>query len=789
MGEIWSARHRSQGVQAAVKLLTRKSDDLGDFRRAFGREVSAVAGLDHPNIVVVYDHGEVPPSVAAASRGQLHANTPYLAMELVPGGSLTDRRGSLPWPALRRVLVDLLAALAHAHSRGVIHRDIKPGNVLLLDNGSVKLTDFGLAHATDVGGHRAEQANQGGTPAYMAPEQLQDEWRDFGPWTDLYALGCFAWSLATGRPPFHEGSWLDIMQAHVSLPPPAFQSRHPVPNGFEAWLRHLLAKSPHHRFLRAADAAWALLALGEPTEAQGAPATASPNPVGAYDTLDTLGIARTTLFWSDTELAEAVAQLAIATRPVEPRLRFEVPPMPQGAHRAERISDTLLNGAGLGLYGLRSIPIVGRRSEQDRLWRVLAEVHAERAQRLAHISGPVGCGKSRLAQWLCQRAHEVGAATILKASHAPFGGPSHGLTPMLANHLRCVDLDREAIGDRIRRALLAHGVDDDYEWRALTELIAPSEDEPEIHLGSPLQRYILIQRLVSRLCEERPVILWFEDVQWGADALGLARHLLELSITLPVLVLITSRDGVPVASPSLLSRVLERTHAVEIALTHLSPRDATALVRGLLGLDGDLAERVEERVAGNPLFAVQLVGDWVNRGLLVATEEGFRLKQGASIDLPDDLHALWSDALQPLLAQHPDEAIISLELAAALGDRVDLREWVALCKACEAPAPTTLTDSLARARLMRPQATGWDFTHAMLRESLERHAREAGRWVHHHQACCEMLRALHPKSVDAGRMGRHLMEAGTVDEATSWLLVGARKRSEGSEERVEMVWV
>jgi eukaryotic-like serine/threonine-protein kinase len=778
MGEIWSACHRTQGIEAAVKLLTRRHQDNREFTQAFSREVSAVAGLDHPNIVVVFDHGEVSEGAASLSDGQLRAQTPYLAMELVCGGSLADKRGQLDWSALKGALLDLLSALAHAHSRGVIHRDIKPGNVLLGKDGTIKLTDFGLAHATDVGGHRAKEAHRGGTPAYMAPEQLQAEWRDYGPWTDLYAVGCLAWAMSTGKPPFHQGNRLDIMQAHVTTTPPAFIPLQPVPSRFEAWLRHLLAKNPQQRFLRAADAAWALLALGEPTEAVTKPGGAASLPADQEPC--------TTLFWSDGELAQAMSQLVVTPSPVEPRLQFERPPIPQTPHRSEsRLTSTLLNGAGLGLYGLRSLPIVGRSSAQERLWNALAEVHRTETQTLVHIDGPIGCGKSCLAEWLCQRAHEVGAATILKATHAPFEGPGHGLIPMVANHLRCVGLDRTETAKRVRIALLGHGVKDNYEWQALTELLSPSEEDTEIRLGSLLQRHILMQRMLARLGRERPVILWIEDVHWGDDALGLIQHLLNLSISLPVLVLMTSRQGVRATSPERMKSLAERPETIRIDVAPLSTSDTKDLVRRLLGLDGALAERVEERVCGNPLFAVQLVGDWVNRGLLEPAETGYQLKPGAEVHLPDDLHALWWDALQPMLSHHHDDAIVTLELAATLGEHVDQEEWSAACVRAAAPDPSTLTDELSRARLMRPEARGWVFTHAMLRESLERTARESDRWASHNHHCCDVIRSLHSPHLfaHAGRLGRHLVESGAAAQAIDFLFVSAHRCGETSDYR------
>ncbi len=787
MGVIWSARHRVQGVAAAVKLLTQGRAKDRAFRTAFRKEVRAVAGLDHPNIVMVFDHGEVPQGFEEVAAGQIISGTPYLAMELVHGGSLISRRGHMRWHDLRDVLLALLAALAHAHSRGVIHRDIKPGNVLVRDDGTIKLTDFGLAHATEMGGHRAEEARRGGTPAYMAPEQLQGEWRDYGPWTDLYALGCLAWSLATGRPPFHKGSWLDVMQAHLSREPPAFEPRRPMPTGFEGWLRHLLAKNPHRRFRRAADAAWALLALGEPNEATYTPpADADEEPSGATHTLDGLRAARTTLFWSDAELPSP--ELLATPIPAERGRRFDRPPLPASAHRAESGSSNMLAGAGLGLYGLRSIPLVGRRPEQDRLWKVLAKVHSGKGCQLVNIAGPLGCGKSRLAEWLCQRAHEVGAAAVLKATHAPVIGPGDGLARMVASHLRCVGLDRDAIAKRNKNLLLSQGIEDDYEWQALTELISPGDESSSLRLGSPRQRYILIRRLVERLCEERPVIIWLDDIQWGADALGFARHLLKHRADLPVILLLTSRDTDTDTGTGRLRRLIERPETVRVDLDHLSPRDASALIRELLGLEGELADRVEARVEGNPLFAVQLVGDWVNRGLLEPSERGFRLKAGARADLPDDLHQVWSDAIAPILAQHPAGALITLELAAALGQNVDAVEWKTVCEQARVPHPAELKESLTRARLMRSTTSGWAFVNAMLRESLERTARDSHRWEVHNRGCHAMLRDLYPETSNtiAGRMGRHLLEAGAFAEALELLLVGARRQGEASEYRAAL---
>ncbi len=157
-------------------------------------------------------------------------------------------------------MLSLLDALAHAHARGVVHRDIKPGNVLL--GGSwheVKLTDFGLAHALH--GPSMSEDDVIGTPSYMAPEQFRGQWRDYGPWTDLYSLGCLVYSLATGSPPFGRVKGNAARAAHLVRPVPPLVPKHPLPAAFHPWVHQLLEKDTARRFACAADAAWALLGI------------------------------------------------------------------------------------------------------------------------------------------------------------------------------------------------------------------------------------------------------------------------------------------------------------------------------------------------------------------------------------------------------------------------------------------------------------------------------------------------------------------------------------------------
>jgi serine/threonine protein kinase len=265
MGQVFSAVHSVSdfAIPVAIKVITADRAQDERFWTYFRNEARAVAGLDHPGITFLYDYGHVSPEAAARSGGGLRAGSPWMAMEMCSGGTLSERcRAPLPWREVKSTLLLLLDALAHAHARSLIHCDLKPANVLLpagAERKGPKLSDFGIAWALDDGPRQGTP----GTPHYMPPEQFERRWRDVGPWTDLYALGCLGWALATGRPPFAAEVGENLVLAHLTRQPPAFWPRTPVPAGFQEWLRRLLAKAPENRFDRASDAAWALVRLGD----------------------------------------------------------------------------------------------------------------------------------------------------------------------------------------------------------------------------------------------------------------------------------------------------------------------------------------------------------------------------------------------------------------------------------------------------------------------------------------------------------------------------------------------
>lgn len=710
MGEVWRGRHPQSDTPVAIKLITPDFALASRFQSAFRREVKAIATLTHRNICPVYDYGVVSEEAARASEGRLIGGCPWLAMALAEG-TLHPLCGRLQWPALRAILLQLLDALAHTHSRGLVHRDIKPANVLVVGS-AVQLVDFGLASAAQSGS--AEAARGGGTPAFMAPEQLAGRWRDYGPWTDLYALGGTAWALAAGRLPFGVGRLMHMV-IHKELPPlPPLQALHPVPDGFEAWLRRLMAVRPADRYGSAAEAAWDLMHLQPDAPGQ---QTSGHAPTPETATSETATSLRELL---DTHMSSA------------PPLVHSVAPVPPDWRRPSPTSDRL-HGAGLGLYGLRAIPFVGREDERDVLWDALLRVVEVGGARGVVLQGSAGVGKSKLARWLCERALELDAAVVLDATHGHPASASDGLDPMFRRHLRLAGLSRPEVAERVQAVL---GVTQPQSVGAITELLKPlAVDEAPagvvtVQLAAPAKRRAAVVELLGHIAAGRRMVLWLDDVQWGEEALALAEQLLASS-DLDVLVLMTVRSealGEHPESAAALSALAERADVLTVSVDPLTGEDRLGLIEELVGLSGVAASQVADRTAGNPLFAVQLVGDWVERGILVPAPGGFALAPGAEVPIPDAIHELWAGRLVRLLRGRPSDARAALELAALLGVEVDVEEWAAVCGKAEIPVPHALVEDMERSGLaLAGKEDGWVFPHRMLAESILRIAREQKR--------------------------------------------------------------
>ncbi len=293
MGAIYEAEHQTTRKRFAVKTLLPGLGRVGEIARRFEREAKAASLLDHPNIVSVVDFGTV-------EDGSL-----FLAMELVRGKSLGDLIDArLPVARGLRIARQVLEALSHAHRHGVIHRDLKPDNVMVLDAGTsdeerdlVKLLDFGIAKLLDEAAEGQEKLTQAGvafgTPDYMAPEQALGEPVDGR--ADLYAMGVILYEIVAGRKPYVNADKMAVLRMHVAVPPPSLTEAtgRPQHAKVEALFERALAKPRTDRFASADEmiaaldeAAPSILDPSSPREVVSAPPAPPVMPAsGSADTI------------------------------------------------------------------------------------------------------------------------------------------------------------------------------------------------------------------------------------------------------------------------------------------------------------------------------------------------------------------------------------------------------------------------------------------------------------------------------------------------------------------------
>ncbi|BAU84335.1 serine or threonine protein kinase [Streptomyces laurentii] len=243
MGEVWRATDEVLGRDVAVKLMLGHEHDPSAADR-FRMEAQTAARLSHPHVVGVFDFG--------TWDGKL-----FLVMELVDGDSLAgDQSTVYSAEQVATVAAHAAAGLAAAHRQGVVHRDIKPGNLLMDSEGTVKLADFGIARFVDDPSAALTTAGQiVGTGLYLAPERALGQ--PASPASDVYSLGCVLYQLLTGQPPFRADSSTALLYQHIDTPPaPPRQLGVPLPAAFESFLLSLLAKQPEHRPQAQAIADW-----------------------------------------------------------------------------------------------------------------------------------------------------------------------------------------------------------------------------------------------------------------------------------------------------------------------------------------------------------------------------------------------------------------------------------------------------------------------------------------------------------------------------------------------------
>ena len=307
MATVYKAFDTRLERNVAIKVLRRDAfppEQFDQILKRFEREAKALAKLSHPNIVKVHDFGEF-------------EGAPFLVMEYLPGGTLKEKMGiPMPWQAAANLLIPVARALHYAHQRGILHRDVKPSNILLTETGDPMLTDFGIAKILDIEEiHTLTGSGVGiGTPEYMAPEQGLGQQVDAR--ADVYSLGIILYELITGRKPFTADTPMAVVikQVNEALPPPR-QFILSLPESVECAILKALTKQPEHRYLNMGDFAAALESLSSPTVQSAETLLAEEKTVQSFQSQATAGSAGPARFfprWTPFAGAGLVVLLALA---------------------------------------------------------------------------------------------------------------------------------------------------------------------------------------------------------------------------------------------------------------------------------------------------------------------------------------------------------------------------------------------------------------------------------------------------------------------------------------------
>lgn len=628
MAAVYLCRDRVVGDECALKVLFVEGDPEGHQAQShmvwFQQEARALAALDHPAIVRARDFGTLPDGA------------PFLVMDKLDGRSLFRwmQMGPLPWAVTWTLMDQVLSGLAHAHARRIIHGDLKPSNIMLDARGGVEpprafILDLGLAWllADHIDPRLRVEAPDalalpigGGTPGWLAPEQIRQATPHIGPATDLYALGCILWELLTGREVF-EGTPEEILRHHRQTPVPMPKLMSGIPKKAGDFVVRLLAKRPWHRFRYAADAreAWSEIAPSGPILWKNPPRSASEPP--PFDV------------------------------PI-PALKSPALKGPAG-HLAP------------GILALRPCPLVGRENERRTLLDAIAELRAGREplHRLILLEGDAGVGKSRLAEWVCEVVHEQGAMVPLRARYRPTPSPLDGLRGAILKHYNLEGQSREVIEQALMNEWEVSRSDDDgCTWVAATAawLRPPAPDEP-IEVGASGKRFVvdkpdfaraIVLYAFEKISAGRPIALWLDDIHLAPKATFESLSRLHVDGGTLRLFMVATVRAESVASDRLAASRIDKLCRVvptqRIAVLPLAAVDTERMLRATLPLSDATVKTVIARTQGNPLFALQLVHAWASGGHIKLRDGAYEVDSSALRGRAVTTADLWDERLAAL---------------------------------------------------------------------------------------------------------------------------------------------
>ena len=695
MGIVYACEDIVFGERVALKLLnTSNTQSVAETTSWFWAEARALAGLDHPGIVRARDFGV------------LRNGAPFLVMDLAPGISLADllTHVDLTWPAIWEIMDQVLAALAHAHARGVIHGDLKHSNIMVeLREGGlrVRLLDFGLAWLLrDRFDHRIDGTlpegptvrPHAGTVGWMAPEQICGNVPLVGPATDLYGLGCILYQLLTGHEPYESEDLAQIQQMHRSNPVPSVRLGSGVPADVAPFVRRLLAKHPWERFEFAGDARQALRKL---------------MPEGPREAW---------VFPSPALLHGATPAVAVALRDTEVKPTFEIP---------------LVDNSSVGLLGFGPGGFVGRAELKKQLREQLEQICVAPVgtHRMVLLTGPAGVGKSHLAEWICEEAHESAMAIPLRARHNRIPTAADGIVGAVNSYLSIENANRTTVEQTL---IDVWGVSPDNheamwwvaavaEWMRPTppgEHPLPGPSGKRFVINSDPIRWAIERYVLARLGAQRPLLLWLDDLHLATPRdFDWIVQLHAQPLPVRMLIVATTPTGGPdtpaLQQPRILS-LLDTFRAKSLDVPPLGEPDIRQMLLGAAAFGDDVLTLAAKRSRGIPLFALQLVHAWASAGAMTLRNGRYHLNCAVDNQLPATTASLWEERLSAL----PPVALEAAMAASTLGGEVRDDVLIALLNALHLSANRTLrllerSDLLAK---VGPHRYRWP--HGLLQEHL-----------------------------------------------------------------------
>jgi tetratricopeptide (TPR) repeat protein len=728
MGVVYLCLDVVTGDRVALKRL-RTPDDAASPRPEeswwFQQEARAVAALDHPAIVRARDFGT------------LADGSPYLVMDVLPGRSVHEwmHTTTLPWSVVWSMVDQVIAGLAHAHARGVIHGDLKPSNIMVDLAASQRgprayMLDLGLAwmrqhrHDTRLDGSQAPELAQhsgAGTVGWVAPEQIRKLAPLVGPATDLYALGCVMYRVLSGKEVF-EGTAQDVLRAHKRTPVPAPKLPDGVPREVGTFIQRLLEKKPWERYEFAADARAAWMKLK--------PAAAAPleQVIGAQ------------------------------SRPLS------------GSAKA----------LTAGLLAMRAAPLVARDRERRELFAIVDEVIEAKShpQRMVALIGEAGVGKSRLAEWLCEQVHEQGKMIALRARYGRIPTPLDGVTGAINHHFGLEGADRAMVEQiLISRWEVAKDDDEALTWVAATaDWLRPTPPGTIVPLGPsgkrfvldrPELRWVVVRRLLEQITKHKPVLVWLDDLHLASpNTFEMLSYLRQHAPHLRILLVATSRsETLATDLDAALRMEALRTEwsGRVLELEPLGAEETEALLRSALPLHDDAVVRATEQSRGNPLFALQLLHAWAGGGYLRLADGRYRVPDEAMQGRAITTAELWDERIRAI----PTELRLSAYAAAALGEDIRGEALKALVTSLGMDARDALV-ALTRAQILLVAGNDqFRWPHALLQEHLLERLNERNDSPAIYRLAANAL-AKHP-AVGSRRIMKHrvrnLLRAGDDDHA------------------------